>query len=116
MARKKKPSRKYKPRNEFRYNFSPSSAGHPDYIFGYKDGKYKSFGLTHNPKKEHKSSRLNVNPDPSDKRDSYIQHKVKTTQERYFSDKLTGWRFDVTDWPLIRHLTKRHKKRQNKKR
>ena len=116
ITRKKKESRKYQPRDEFRYNYSPSTAGHPDYVFGYKNGKYKSLGLTHTPKKEHRSTKLNKNPNSVDSKDSYLQHTVKTTQERYFSPVLNGWQFDDEDKPLVRHIKKSYKKRQNKKR
>lgn len=116
ISRKKKPTRKYIPRNEFRYNYSPSSAGHPDYVFGEKNGKLKSLGLTHNPKKEYKSSKLDKNPNPKDSSDSYLQHKVKTTNEKYFSDPLNDWKFSDDDMHLTRHLKKQYKKRLNKKR
>ena len=99
-----------------RYNYSPSSAGHPDHVFGYKNGRYKSLGLTHTPKKDHKSTQLKYNPDPSDPKPSHLQHKVKTTQERYMSPPLIGWQIHKEDRYLIRHITKKYKKRQNKKR
>lgn len=116
MPRKRKESRKYKPLDEFRYNYSPSSAGHPDHVFGYKNGKYKSLGLTHTPKKKHKSTKLNYNPDPNDNRPSYLQHKVKTTQSRYMSEPLSGWMLHKDDRYIVRRITKQYKKRQNKKR
>lgn len=116
ITRKKKDTRKYQPRNEIRYNYSPSSAGHPDQVFGYKNGKYKSLGLTHTPKKDKKSTLLNHNPDPNDKKPSYIQHKVKTTQERYMSDPIQNWSIHKDDRYIIRHITKQYKKHQNKKR
>lgn len=112
----KKETRKYNPLDEIRFNYSPSSAGHPDIVFGYKNGKYKSLGLTHTPKKKHKSTILSKNPNPKDVRASYLQHKVKTTQERYMSEPLPDWKMDREDRYLVRHLTKRYKKNQNKKR
>lgn len=116
ISRRKKETRKYEPRDEFRYNFSPSSAGHPDYVFGYKSGKYKSFGLTHNPKKKYKSTALHSNPDPNDSARSYMQHKVKSTQERYMSEPLQNWNLCKDDRVLVRHYSKKYKKRQNKRR
>ena len=116
ISRKKKETRKYEPRNEIRYNFSPSSSGHPDQVFGYKNGRYKSLGLTHVPKKQYKSTLLIRNPNPKDKSPAYLQHKVKTTQERYMSAPLKGWQIDKQDRYIVRRITKQYKKRQNKKR
>lgn len=116
MTRKKKQTRKYIPRNEFRFNFDRSSMGHPDYIFGEKDGKYQSFGLTHTPKQEYKHSLLTKNPNAKDVRDSYVQHRVKNTKKHFFSKPLENWHFDLNDLPLIRHLKKKYKKSKNKKR
>ena len=45
-----------------------------------------------------------------------LKHKVKTTQERYMSDPISDWKMDKQDRYLVRHLTKRYKKNQNKKR
>ena len=43
MSRKKTQTRKYKPKNEFRYNHSNTAQGHPDYIFGETNaGKYRN--------------------------------------------------------------------------
>ena len=54
MARKKKPSRKYQPRNEFRRNKSASAQGHYDYVFGETKTHYKSMGLTTHPAEGYK--------------------------------------------------------------
>ena len=113
--RKKKPTRKYIPRNEFRYNVSKQARAHPQYIFGEKDGKYKSFGLTHHPKKEHPHIALKKSPDPQDVRQSYLQTRVKTTKKKFFSKPLSGWRFDSEDMAVVRYYKKRYKKSQNKK-
>jgi len=72
--------------------------------------------LTHSPKKEHKSSQLTKNPNPSDTYPSHLQHKVKTTQKKYLPNIEPNWSFAKEDLPLVRHLKKQYKKRQNKKR
>ena len=113
--RKKKPTRKYIPRNEFRYNGSPEAKGHPQYIFGEKDGKYKAFGLTHHPKKEHPYIPLHQNPNPRDPRKAYLQTRVKTTKKKFFGPPQSGWRFGSDDIGAVRHYKKRYKKSQNKK-
>ena len=48
--RKKKSTRKYEPRNEFRYNNSPRAGGHPHFVFGETKTHYKSLVLTSHPK------------------------------------------------------------------
>ena len=73
-------------------------------------------GLTHTPKKDRTSTKLNHNPNPSDKLPSYLQHKVKTTQERYMSAPVSGWQIHKDDFYIVRRITKQYKKRQNKKR
>ena len=113
-TRKKKPTRKYTPRHEFRFNRSKRAANHPHYVFGEKDDKYISLGLTTHPKEEFKHSSLNVNPNPKDTRKSYIQHKVFQTKKKYYGNPLNDWAFDDSDMPLIRHMKKQYKRRQNK--
>ena len=66
MARKKKTTRKYIPRNEFRYNNSPHTEGHPHYVFGEKGKKYMSLGLTRQPVDGIPHIKLSKNPNPDD--------------------------------------------------
>lgn len=89
---------------------------HPDYVFGKKNGRFKSFGLTHTPKAEHKSVELTGNPRPKDKKKSHLQVKVKTTPEKYMSPPLKDWKFNSFDMGIVRHYKKKYKKSQNKKR
>lgn len=113
-TRKKKPTRKYTPRHEIRVNTSKDAANHPQYVFGEKGNRYVAFGLTTHPKKKFKHSKLNVNPNPVDKRDSYIQYKVFHTQKEYYTEPLKNWKISDSDMPLVRHMKKQYKKRQNK--
>ena len=114
MARKKKPTRKYKPKNEFRYNNSPTAKGHPNYVFGETDKKYKSFGITHSPSKNYNSVRLAVNPNPKDKTSAYIEVKPKTANKKYYSEPLKDFKFSKSDMSIIRQLIKRYKKSTNR--
>lgn len=114
MARKKKPTRKYKPRNFFAVNHSKRAQHHPGYIFGEKDGKYYSFGLTHSPKEEYPYASLRHNPDPNDPTPSYMQKRLLKTPKKFIKP-IPGWTFHPEDWPLIRHIIKKYKKSQNKK-
>lgn len=115
MTRKKKVSRKYEPRNEFRKNRSPLAKGHPHYVFGEKNGKYKSLGITHQPVKGIRSVKLSKNPDPLDVSDAYLQLRVHTTNKKYYGGVLPGWSFTSEDMAVVRNRTKKYKKAYNRK-
>ena len=116
MSRKKKETRKYEPRNEFRYNLSPHAKGHPHYVFGKKGNKLKSLGLTTHPKAGIRHYELSRNPDQSDNRTSFLQlTKPHTAHEKYYSDPLNGWNFSSEDMPIVRHRIKQYKKSMNRK-
>lgn len=117
MSWKKKPTRKYKPRNEFRYNNSNIASSHPHYIFGETaNGNFKSLGLTTHPKKHIRHYPLSRNPNPNDTEKSYLQWKVHTASPKYYSDKpLKGWKFAKNDMAIVRHRIKEYKKSTNRK-
>lgn len=117
MARKKKPTRKYTPRNEFRYNNSIKAMSHPHYIFGETaSGKYKSLGLTTHPKANIRHYPLSGNPNPYDSKRSYLQWEVHTASPQFYSKKpLTNWQFNPLDMAIVRHRIKEYKKSMNRK-
>lgn len=115
MGRKKKPTRKYKPKNEFRKNHSPATIGHPNYIFGETKTKCKSFGLTSSPKESEKYIKLTKNPEPNKDEDSYLKLKVFTSKKAYVEDTpLEGWAFAKEDMSIVRHYIKKYKKSTNR--
>ena len=123
MSRKKKQTKKYNPKNEFRYNTSPTAKSHPNYVFGETDTKYKSLGLTTHPKDNIQHFPLKKNPNPNDERASYVKGKVMTSRKDYLEKKLEGWEFCNEDMSIIRHIIKDYKrkcrrlrKKDNKKR
>ncbi len=60
--------------------------------------------------------KLSKNPDPSSKKDSYLQLKeVHTAKEGYYSDPLSGWQFAPDDMAVARHRIKKYKKSYNRK-
>lgn len=115
MARKKKQSRKYIPKNEFRVNNSPSAEGHPHYVFGETKTKYKSMGLTHNPDGEHKYILLSKNPNPSDNGKSYLRFEVQSANKKYYKEPLVDWSFSKEDMAFVRHRVKNYKKSTNRR-
>lgn len=97
-----------------RKNYSPNVKGHPHYVFGEKNGKYKSLGLTHSPKPEVKHYGLSVNPNADDSEPSYLQTKVHTSDKKYFGPVLQDWKFSKEDMYFVRHRIKSYKKSQNR--
>lgn len=111
MSRKKKNTMKYRPKNEFRMNDSPIAKGHPAYIFGETETKYKSFGLTSNPSDRERKIKLPDNPNPKDNRSSYIRIKPVTANKKYYSKNTLDWQFSKDDMSIVRSLRKDYKKR-----
>ena len=116
MTRKKKQSRKYMPRNEFRYNNSPSSRGHLQYIFGEtRGGKYKSFGFTHQASDAEKKIQFQNNPNPQDNRPSFMRTKVVTAQKRWFTNPpVAGLSLGTEERAIVRFFRKRYNKSLNR--
>ena len=107
---------KYKVKDEFRINNSPSAKGHPAYIFGETETKYKSFGLTSNSSDKERKVKLPENPDPNS--NSYVRVKPVTANKKYYSQDTLNWKFTKDDYSIIRLLRKDYKKRvknRNKK-
>lgn len=116
MARKKKPTRKYKPKNEFWINSSPLAQGHPHYVFGEtSNGKYKSLGLTTSPVDEISHVKLHKNPEPGNTSPSYLQMRVHTAKKKYYTKPLPDWAFSKQDMYVVRHRIKKYKKSTNRK-
>ena len=117
MVWKQKPTRKYKPRNEFRRNDSPHAEGHPHFVFGEtRSGKYKSLGLTTHPVKGIRHIKLSQNPNPKKRgEDSYLQLEVHTAKKDYYTAPLPNWKFAKDDMPIVRHRIKEYKKSTNRK-
>ena len=109
MARKKKPSRKYTPRNEFRYCFAESAGGkdnpHPHYIFGEHNGYYYSLGLTSHPHKKYTYERLSYNPNPSSRKKMAVLIDPFTEPIGEYDKKpKKKWKFHFKDLPIIQRL------------
>lgn len=111
MARKKKQTKKYAPRNEFRRNNSPSGMGHPAYVFGETEKSFKSFGLTTNPNDRERKIELPDNPDPNSQKKAYIRIKPVTINRERYSAETFDWRFSDEDMAIVRHLRKDYKRR-----
>ena len=115
MAWKKRKTRKYIPRNEFRYNFSKHANGHPHYVFGETNTHYKSLGLTTTPKKEFPYYPLTRNPNPNDFEPSFLEYEIHSANKKHYGDPLKDWSFSKEDMPVVRHTIKKYKKSTNRK-
>ena len=115
MARRKKKSRKYIPRSEFRRNLSKTAKAHYNYVFGETDTHYKSLGLTTHPNADISHYKLSKNPNPADKRYSFLQIKVLSTNKKYLPKVESDWSFAKNDMPVVRYVIKRYKKSTNRK-
>ena len=109
MTRNKKPTRKYNPIDkEIRINYSPTSKGHPNVIFGETaGGKYKSLGITSESRSTHKKIKLNKNIDPNNNDDCFVLVKTRSANKKYFSDIKDNFVVSEEDKPIIRQLIKK---------
>ena len=114
MSKKKKETRKYTPKNEFRRNTSKSAVGHFDYVFGETQTHYKSLGLTHTPDNKYPYYPLKENPNPTDSKQSFLRLNVRSTNKKYLPKKEEDWKFSKEDMPVVRHMIKKYKKSTNR--
>lgn len=114
MSKKKKETRKYTPKNEFRRNTSKSAVGHFDYVFGETPTHYKSLGLTHTPDNKYPYYPLKENPNPTDSKQSFLRLNVRSTNKKYLSKKEENWKFSKEDMPVVRRTIKKYKKSTNR--
>lgn len=115
MTRKKKPSRKYMPRDEFRYNMGTTAHGHLQFVFGETRGqKFKAFGITHDAEDDRPKIPLSQNPDPKDAQPAYIRKKATTSPKQWFTRPQQGFRLSPDDRAVVRHLRKQYNKSANR--
>ena len=115
MTRKKKPTKKYKPRNEFRYNIN---AKHPNYIFEVdeKNDAWRAIGITHEEKTFGiTNTPLKVNPKKTDKRKSYMRNGIINGNHGDYSKKtMKNMQFSREDLPNVKAKIRNAKKNRKK--
>lgn len=108
--------KKYKERDEFRYN---NLTGHPNYNFEESNGKVKGFGVTHSEETFGiKNMPLKRNPKKGDTRPAFIRNGVISEKSKYFSENvLPDFELAPEDEPNVKSKKRNYKKRrkQNKK-
>lgn len=110
---KKRKNARLKRKNEFRYhnvivhsrNGRTRKIKHPSYIFLEKGNIYIFVTITHSSKiNDLKIIKLNKNPNPKDKRDSYVVLVIQTDIKSSFGVRHANWKIDVRDEELIREF------------
>lgn len=86
---------------------------HPAIILDEYGNEYLFARITHNPKKDktHKNTPLKVNPNPKDKRVSFLQKPTKLDNKKKFKDSLSDWHLDSIDEETVREFIKGYKKK-----
>jgi len=110
MAKKKK----YKSKNEFRYN---KKTKHPVYIFEDDGKKYNGVGITHKPKTFGKDNMpLDSNPQKNKTDASYIRNGIVREKHELFGDKtLKDFKFSKSDFPKVKSKIRNFKNNRRKK-
>ena len=116
MARKKKPKRRYTPRNEFRFNIN---AKHPNYIFEVDEehDMWRAIGITHEEETFGvKNAPLKVNPKETDNRRSYMRNGIVNGNHGDYSKKtMKNMKFSEEDFPNVKAKVRNAKKNRKKK-
>jgi len=109
MGRKKKQKNKIIPKNEFRFNYS---TGHPNYIYGETDKRYKGVGITHESETFGKKNMpLIQNPQKGKSEKAYIRNGYVSDKKSNFNKKpLKDFSFSKEDFANVKSKI-RHKKR-----
>ncbi|MBQ7906814.1 MAG: hypothetical protein IJ309_02440 [Clostridia bacterium] len=101
-------SKRIKKKNEFRRKNMKDGKGHPSYIFAQQGNEYIFLGITHSKITNGvKNIKLEKNPNPKDKRDSYVRPKVEKYNKSSFGKKLKGWHFSDKDKQTVEYITKK---------
>lgn len=87
-----------KKQKEFRKLNYKAGTGHPTYIYAKVGDTYHYIGITHAPVTQGvKNIPLEENPDPHDRRASYVKPKPGKDNRANFGKRLNGWRFGKAD-------------------
>ena len=85
-------------KKHFRKNRSKQSHGHPAYVYRKTGNEYIYLGLTHSPiTKGKRNIRLKANPNPMDRRVSYVRPFVRSDHIKFFSKRLRRWKLSNKD-------------------
>lgn len=100
-------------RDEFRYNHNEK---HPGYVYKEKNGKFKSFGVTHSETTfGNKNMPLNDNPQEGDKRKAYIRTGTVTGKKKNFGGRMKNFKLSPKDKANVKSKKRNAKKIEKEK-
>jgi len=86
---------------------------HPTYVYAKEGNKYKFIGITHAEITEGtKNIKLDKNPNPEDKKESYIRPKPSKDESKKFGRRLKSWSFGESDKGKVNGVIKKGKKKK----
>lgn len=110
MAKNK---RKFKPKNEFRFN---RKTNHNTYIFGDDGKNYKALGITHKDKTFGKNNMpLANNPQKGKSEKAYIRNGIISDTYSHFDKPKKNFGFSNEDFSNVKSKIRNYKNRQKKR-
>ena len=106
--------KKFKSRNEFRYN---NSSHHPNYVFGESEKNFHSLGLTHSDTTFGKKNMpLKNNPKKNSTESAYIRNGIITDKKQNYSRRpITNMSFSTSDFKNVKSKIRNYKKEHKRK-
>ena len=99
---------------KFRKHFregNESNHNHPTYVVQQKGKEYDFVSLTHAEQtKGSKNIKLEKNPNPKDKKVSYVRPKVLKSNKSSFGGRIKGWMFADSDKKKVDKIVNNQKK------
>lgn len=85
---------------------------HPGYIFKRSEENYSSLKLTHSEyrAKKKKNVPLDINPNPKDKSQAYLEKRVREYPMNVLSNVMDGWELSEADKKKIVQILSKYKK------
>lgn len=105
--------KKYKAKNEFRYN---KKTKHPNYIFEDDGTNYAAVGLTHSSKTFGKKNMpLKDNPQRRKSKKAYVRNDYIIDTHQSFGKKRNDFSFSKEDYPKVKSKIRKYKRNRKKR-
>lgn len=109
---KKNKGKTFKPRNEFRYNYSQN---HKNFVFGERGNKFQSVGITHEEYTFGKKNMpLSRNPQKGKTEPSFIRNGIISDKKKNYGRPLKNYSFSNKDYKNVKSKIRNYKKRHKK--
>ena len=100
----------------FRKFRNAQTTGHPQYVYGENDKKYKVIGITKAPQTNGiPNIPLSGNPEPHNASPAFIRPKPKTIDKGVENTRLKGWKFNNHDKMIVQSVIDSEKKKKTNK-